>query len=79
VRAAAIGAGEFDDETRPATGQPLVHREPRRQARARPNRSDASVDENAIDAWTGVAALTEGHLFQPVDRGIDVFHMFGSS
>ena len=28
--------------------------------------------KNAIDAWTVVAAVTEGHLFRPVDRGDQV-------
>jgi len=29
--------------------------------------------KNAIDAWTLVAAVTEGHLFRPVNRGDQVF------
>jgi integrase len=28
--------------------------------------------KNAIDAWTTVAAVTEGHLFRPVNRGDQV-------
>src|SRR5271167_3831080 len=28
--------------------------------------------KNAIDAWTSVAAVTEGHLFRPVNRGDQV-------
>ena len=28
--------------------------------------------KNAIDAWTSVAGVTEGHLFRPVNRGDQV-------
>jgi integrase len=28
--------------------------------------------KNAIDAWTAVAGVTEGHLFRPVNRGDQV-------
>jgi hypothetical protein len=45
VRIAPIRTGEPDDETRPAAGQPLVHRRPGRQAWASADYPDARVGE----------------------------------
>ena len=45
LRIAPVRTGEPDDETRPAAGQPLVHRGSGRQARARADDPDADVDE----------------------------------
>jgi integrase/recombinase XerD len=67
VRIAAIGTDEPDDEARSAARWCIVDLVGK-HGRVRTVPTPAWV-KNAIDAWTVVAGVTEGHLFRPVNRG----------
>jgi integrase len=46
-----------------------VYCRPCRQARPRPNNSDAGWVKVAIDAWAAAAGFTDGPVFRPIGRG----------
>jgi integrase len=73
VRIATFRTDESDRETRSAARQPLVHLDlvgKHGRVRTIPMPTWA---KNAIDAWTLVGGVTEGHLFRPVNRGDQVY------
>ena len=46
-----------------------MHRGPGRAAQPCAHHTDARLGEEAIDAWTSVADVAEGHVFRPLHRG----------